>query len=144
MLTACVTQHLHWKSASTLPPPHSIFYVFATVETECIWQSICDFDWCIIVTSNRRFLTNRDKMADMEIVLFQLIFQCNFLSRLQGTISHQWLGNKQATSHCLNQWWPILLTHICVAQHWWDSAGQWGCRLTRIVMQADWALKIAR
>ena len=26
----------------------------------------------------------------------------------------QWVVNAQATNHYLNQWWPSLLTHICV------------------------------
>ena len=51
---------------------------------------------------------------------FQLKFHWSLFLRVQLTISEpwfrQWLGAEQATSHYLNQWWPSLLTHICVAR----------------------------
>ena len=45
--------------------------------------------------------------------------------RIQLTIFQhwQWLGAGQATSHCLNQCWLVLLTHICVTQPQWVNAG---------------------
>ena len=33
---------------------------------------------------------------------------------------------EQATSHYLNQWWPSLVTHICVTWPQWVKAESWG------------------
>ena len=51
---------------------------------------------------------------------FPLKFHWNLFLWVQLIIFHhwftQWLGAKQATSHYLNQYWPMLWTHICVTQ----------------------------
>ena len=47
----------------------------------------------------------------------------NLFLRVQLTIKQHWirkgLCTKQATSHCLNQWWLSLLTHIWVTMPQW-------------------------
>ena len=44
----------------------------------------------------------------------------------------QWLGAENATSHCLNRWWPRLVTHICVTRSQWvNLLCQWQMRDTR-------------
>ena len=77
----------------------------------------------------------RDKMAAdsqttlsnpfswMKILWFRFRFQWSLFLRVQLTIIQHWfrlwLGAGQATSHYLNQWWLILLTHICVTRPQW-------------------------
>ena len=59
----------------------------------------------------------------MEIYEFRLQFHWSLLLRDQLTIIQHWVrywfGANQAPSHYLNQWWPILPTHICVARPQW-------------------------
>ena len=59
----------------------------------------------------------------MGIVIFWWKFHWRFISRVLSTISQhlcsQWLGIKLITSHYLNQWWPILLMHICITRPQW-------------------------
>ena len=56
-------------------------------------------------------------------LLFRFKFHWNLFPRFQLTTFHhwfrQWLGADQATSHYLDQWWPCLLTHICVNRPQW-------------------------
>ena len=51
---------------------------------------------------------------------FWLRFHWSLFLRVQLTIFlhwfRLWLGAVQATSHDLNQWWPNLLTHMCVTK----------------------------
>ena len=47
------------------------------------------------------------------IFLWILFLRAQFI--ISGHWFGWWLGTKQATSHYLNQWWPSLLTHICVS-----------------------------
>ena len=51
----------------------------------------------------------------MKMIQFWFNFHCTMFPGVQLTISQHWLrywlGAKQATSHYLNQWWPIPLTH---------------------------------
>ena len=53
-------------------------------------------------------------------ILIQILL--NHISpHVQWTKIHHWfrnwLGADQAKSYYLNQWWPTLLTHICVTRH---------------------------
>ena len=54
---------------------------------------------------------------------FSLKFHWNLFPKVQWTINQHWItwwfGGDQATSHYLNQWWFILLTHICVTWLQW-------------------------
>ena len=54
----------------------------------------------------------------MEILQFRLIFHWKLVMRVKLAIDkhllRRWLSAKQATSHCLNEWWLSSLTHICV------------------------------
>ena len=61
----------------------------------------------------------QDKMA----AIFQMTFSNVFCWMFKLTVFQhwfwQWLGTGQATSHYLNQWWPSILTHICVTWPQW-------------------------
>ena len=56
-------------------------------------------------------------------IMIQISLKSFFFRVSLTTIRHhwvrRWLGVKLATSHYLNQWWPSLLTHICVTQPKW-------------------------
>ena len=78
---------------------------------------------CMILTFNTlrprqngwHFLDNIFKCILMKISL-------KFAARVQLKIVHhwfRWLGTSQVTSHYLNQWWLILMTHICVTLPQW-------------------------
>ena len=64
--------------------------------------------------------TFSNAFSSIKIVVRLLKFQWNLLAIVKLTISHHcfriWLGVGQATSRYLNQWWPSLLTHICVTR----------------------------
>ena len=69
----------------------------------------------------------------MKMFEFRLEFHRSLFFRFQLTISQhwfrKWLGTKQATSHYLNQWLSISLTHICATRPQWIDAGsgnRWG------------------
>ena len=53
----------------------------------------------------------------IKMIKFRFKFHWNFLTGVQWTINQHWfrlwLGAEETTSHYLNQWWPISLTHIC-------------------------------
>ena len=59
----------------------------------------------------------------MEMFEFRLKFHWNLFLRVQLIILQhwfrKWLGAEPATSHYLNQWWPTLVTHICVPRPQW-------------------------
>ena len=58
-----------------------------------------------------------DKHFQIHFLEWRLKFHGNLFLRVQLTSQHSfrlWLGIKQAPSHYLNQWWPILLMHKCV------------------------------
>ena len=67
--------------------------------------------------------TFSNAFSPMKMFEFRLIFHWILFLRVQFIIiSHWfrwWLGAEQATSHYLNQWWPNLLTHICVSRPQW-------------------------
>ena len=69
------------------------------------------------------FQTSSNAFLSMKIVVFWLKFHWIMFATVQFTIIQhcfrQWLGAEQATSHCLNQWWPSLVTHICVSRPQW-------------------------
>ena len=56
-------------------------------------------------------------------LIFLFEFYLNIFPGAQLSICHHWfrwwLGADQATNHYLNQWWPSLLTHICVTRPQW-------------------------
>ena len=91
---------------------------------------------CMCCKSRRFSLTHwgRDKMATifqtfsngfLWMKMHELRSKLNWIMFLgaQLTIFQHcfiwWLGADQATSHYLNQWWPRLPRHICVAQPQW-------------------------
>ena len=46
----------------------------------------------------------------------------------QYSIQHwfrKWLDADQATGHYLDQWWPSLLTHMCITQPQWVNTWRW-------------------
>ena len=59
----------------------------------------------------------------MKMYEFRFKFHWSLFLSFKVTASQNWfklwLGGVQATSHCLNQWWYNLLTHICVTQPQW-------------------------
>ena len=59
----------------------------------------------------------------MKIASFWWKFHWNLFPRVHLTIFQhwfrEWLGACQATSHYLNQWCLILMTHICVTRPQW-------------------------
>ena len=63
----------------------------------------------------------------MRILAFWLKFSWTLFLRVQLTISQHWfrhwLGAEQATSHCLNQWWPSSLTNIRGRRWRWVNTG---------------------
>ena len=67
--------------------------------------------------------TFQDAFSWMKMHEFRLRFHWSLFLRFELTIFQhwfrQWLGADQATSHYLNQWWLILLTHICVTRPQW-------------------------
>ena len=62
----------------------------------------------------------------MKITEFGLKFHWIFFPGVQLTISQhwfrQWLGAEQATSHCLSQYLPSSLTHICSTRGRWVNS----------------------
>ena len=98
-----------------------------------IWTNDGLVYWCIYASLNLNVLRPEQKGHAFADAISKLIFfnenYCimiqiplkSFFFRVSlTTIRHhwvrQWLGVKLATSHYLNQWWPSLLTHICVTQ----------------------------
>ena len=59
----------------------------------------------------------------MKMIEFRSKFYWNIFPWVQLTISQHWfrywLGAGQATSHYLDQWWLISLTHICGTRGRW-------------------------
>ena len=43
----------------------------------------------------------------MYFLVLRFMFHQSLFLRIQLTISQHWLSAKQATSHCLSQWWPM-------------------------------------
>ena len=60
-------------------------------------------------------------------IVFLIKFHWLIFVRFQLIISQHWfwwwLGSEQAISHYVNRWWPIALTHICVARLQCSNAG---------------------
>ena len=72
--------------------------------------------------------------------VFRFEFHWNLFLRVQLAIGRhwfrQWIGVKQATSHCLNQGGPCTPTHICGTRGWgWVVMGWW---------DGDFIMKIKR
>ena len=61
--------------------------------------------------------------SGMKVFEFLLTFQWNLFLRVKSTIFQHWfrywLGADQVTTHYLNQWLFILLTHICITRPQW-------------------------
>ena len=55
----------------------------------------------------------------MHLYEFRWRFHWSLLLMFELTTFQQWLGAYQATSHYLNQWWLVLLTHICITRPQW-------------------------
>ena len=80
--------------------------------------------------------TFSNALSWMKMLEFRLRFHWSLFAGAQLTIFQhwfrQWLGADQGTSHYLNQWWPTLVTHICVSRPQWvketmDPAGPETC-----------------
>ena len=67
-------------------------------------------------------------------------FHWSLFLRVKLTIFHhwfrKWLGADQATSHYLNQWWPMLSTHI------YASLSLNELTLPRLCVKSSWAFNL--
>ena len=77
-------------------------------------------------------ITFSNAFSAMKIAVFWLKSHWNMFQKAQlRMVLHrfkQWLGTWQATSHYLNQWWPSLVTHICISwPQWFKSLAPGGC-----------------
>ena len=66
-------------------------------------------------------------------MLISVKISLRFSPRNQFSVNPHWFGlclyAKQATSRYQNQWWPILLTHICVRNGIYYIISSWVCLL---------------
>ena len=72
----------------------------------------------------------------MEMFEFRLKFHINLFLMVQLIILQHWFrkwpGADQATSHFLNQWWPTLVTHICVSRSQWLKGMRFEARISNV------------
>ena len=93
------------------------------------------YNWVFVLVPTGLTYWGRDKMTAISRTTFSnalswmkkyaIWFKIHWslFLRFQLTIYQHWfgywLGAEQATSHYLNQWWPSLLTDICVSRPQW-------------------------
>ena len=74
--------------------------------------------WCSEKMVDIYQTTFSNAFSWIKIFAFLIQFDWSLFLRIQLTIIQhrfrKWLGADQATSHYLNQWWSMLLTHISV------------------------------
>ena len=64
-------------------------------------------------------MTYSKPFSSMKIFVFWLIFQAP-INNIQHWFRY-WFCTGLATSHYLNQWWPILMKHVWVTQPQWGK-----------------------
>ena len=118
----------YWFSSET-----NLTSIKQSMLSALFWRIQIMNGWVPDFTSNELTCWGRDKMADILRTTFpnnSLFFKenCCILIKMSlknipidRIINNQalgqiWYGAKEATSHYLNQWWPSLVTHICVSR----------------------------
>ena len=86
------------------------------IHTELALQELIHWGWAKMAPTLQT--TFSKAFSYIRFVVSWLMFHWNLFPEIQLTICQHWcrwwFGAEQVTSHYLNQWWPGLVTHLCV------------------------------